>query len=328
MKRVIFEAHGAPAEMVKVIDETAPEPGPGQVRLKLEVMPINPADLLRIEGRYGDRPETLPATPGAEALGVVDKLGEGVEGLSVGQRVLPLGGPCWQEMLVTSAKGVIPVPEGADPEQAAMLKANPATAEIMLGLADLARGDWVAQSAANSAVGRLVIRFAKAKGLHTVNIVRRAELMPELRELGADAVVVDDRAGHLSDKIAQAAGAPPKLALDAVGGEMTGELASACGKGGVVAVYGLLSGQRARIDVADLVFRDVHLRGFWLADWFAQAGAEEIRRVYASLLERLQAGEIATPVEARYPLSRVREAVAHAAREGRSGKVLLTADPG
>jgi NADPH:quinone reductase-like Zn-dependent oxidoreductase len=93
-----------------------------------------------------------------------------------------------------------------------------------------------------------------------------------------------------------------------------------------VAVYGLLSGEKARIDVADLVFRDVHVRGFWLADWFRTAGGEEVRRVYASLMERLKAGEIDTPVEARYPLSRVSEAVAHAAREGRSGKILLTAD--
>jgi NADPH:quinone reductase-like Zn-dependent oxidoreductase len=296
------------------------------VRLRLKIMPINPADLLRIEGRYGDAPETLPATPGAEALGVIDRLGEGVEGFEVGQTVLPVAGPCWMDAMVTPAKALIPVPEGVDPEQAAMLKANPATAEIMLGLAELAPGDWVAQTAANSAVGRLVIRFAKAKGLHTVNVVRRQALVAELEEIGADAVVVDDGAGDLAEKIRTAAGAGPKLALDAVGGEATGALASACGKGGVVAVYGLLSGEKARIDVADLVFHDVHVRGFWLADWFRTASGDEVRRVYASLMERLTAGEIATPVEARYPLSQVKEAVAHAAREGRSGKILLTAD--
>lgn len=324
MKRVIFETHGEPAETVKVIEEPSPEPGPGQVRLKLEIMPINPADLLRIQGLYGDRPEPLPATPGAEALGVVDKLGEGVEGLAVGQKILPLGGPCWVEEMVASAKAVIPVPEGVDPEQAAMLKANPATAELMLDLAELAPGDWVAQSAANSAVGRLVIRFAKAKGLHTVNVVRRESLIDDLKGEGADAVVVDD-GGDLAAKIAAAAGAAPKLALDAVGGAMTGALASACGKGGVVAVYGLLSGEKARLDVADLVFHDKHVRGFWLADWFVTAAPGDVKTLYGRLLERLAAGEIATPVEARYPISRAAEAVAHAGREARSGKVLLTA---
>ncbi|MEM8756076.1 MAG: zinc-dependent alcohol dehydrogenase family protein, partial [Pseudomonadota bacterium] len=315
---------GEPASRVKLIEEPDPEPGPGEVRLSVKAAPIHPADLLRIEGRYGSAPEPLPATPGAEAFGVVEKLGEGVEGLAVGQTVLPLGAGCWADKLISPAKALIHVPADVDPEQAAMFKANPATAEAMLGLVPLEPGDWVAQSAANSAVGRLVIRFAKARGLRTVNVVRRADVADALKADGADAVVVDG-GGDLAGAIA-ATGAAPKLALDAVGGRVTGALARAAAPGATVAVYGLLSGDEAQVDLRDLVFRRIALRGFWLADWFAASSGREVRALYAALMERLQAGAFETAVEARYPLERVAEAVAHAGRSGRSGKILLTTE--
>lgn len=324
MRRVIFEALGEPSAQVRLIEEPDPEPGPGEVRLALRFMPIHPADLLRIEGRYGDRPETLPATPGAEAFGVIDAIGEGVDGFSPGDPVLPLGTGCWADRLICHHRALIPVPKGVEPEQAAMLKANPATAEAMLRLVDLQAGDWVAQTAANSAVGRLVIRFAKARGLKTINVVRRADVAEGLIADGADHVVVDDGRGDLAEMIA-ATGAAPKLALDAVGGTATGALARAAAAGATIAVYGLLSGDEAQVDLKDLVFRRVNLRGFWLADWFAAASGKDVKALYGTLMERLAAGQFETAVEARYPLEDVAKAVAHAGRAGRGGKILLTA---
>ena len=323
MRRVVFEALGRPEDMVKVIEEPDPSPGPGQVRLRLKIMPINPADLLRIEGRYGDARETLPGTPGAEAYGVVDMIGEGVEGVEIGQAVMPLGVGCWADAYIADARAMIPAPAGVDPEQAAMLKANPATAEAMLGLVGLEPGDWVAQNAANSAVGRLVIRFAKEKGLKTANVVRREELVGILKADGADAVIVDD-GGDVAAAIA--AHGAPKLAFDAVGGAATGVLAAAMAKGGTVVNYGLLSGEDPKVGARDIVFRDVKLRGFWLSAWFASVSGRDVFDLYGRLMNRLLAGGFHTEVEARYPLERVAEAVAHAGRAGRGGKILLTAE--
>lgn len=326
MKRALFRQHGNPSEVLEVVTEPDPVPGPGQVRVRLKVMTINPADLLSIEGRYGAEPLALPATPGVGGWGIVDAVGEGVKRLAVGDAVLPLGPGQWADTLVVHERMAPKAPPGADPEQAALMRANPATAELMLSdIVPLRNGDWVVQNAANSAVGRLVIRFARERGLHTVNIVRRADVVDGLRAEGADAVIVDDGGDLPAAILAATGGIWPRLALDAIGGRATAALAAAVATGGTVAVYGLLSGQALQAEARDLVFRDVHLRGFWLAAWYGAADPEAIRDLHAGLAARLARGETHQAVEARYPLDRVADAVVHAARPGRNGKIMLTA---
>lgn len=327
MKRALFRRHGDPSQVIEVVQEPDPTPGPGQVRVRLKVMTINPADLLSIEGRYGAEPLALPATPGVGAWGIVDAVGEGVSRLAVGDAVLPVGGGLWADTVVVAERMAPKAPAGADPEQAAMMRANPATAELMLtDIVPLAPGDWVVQNAANSAVGRLVARFARDKGLKTVNIVRRDGLEAGLHADGADAVIVD-RGGDLTAAIlAATGGVAPKLALDAIGGQATAALAAAVAPGGTVSVYGLLSGAPPQVEARDLVFRDVRLRGFWLAQWYATASADRMRALQSILNERLAQGQSHQAVAARYPLDRVAEALAHAGQGGRDGKIILTAE--
>jgi NADPH:quinone reductase-like Zn-dependent oxidoreductase len=259
--------------------------------------------------------------------GIVDAVGDGVKRLAVGDAVLPLGPGQWADTVVVHERMAPKAPPGADPEQAALMRANPATAELMLSeLVALKPGDWVVQNAANSAVGRLVIRFARERGIRTANVVRRADVVDSLRSEGADAVIVDDGVDLTAAILAATGGTPPRLALDAIGGRATAALAAAVATGGTVAVYGLLSGEPPQAEARDLVFRDVHIRGFWLAAWYATAEPEAIRDLHAGLAERLARGETHQAVEARYPLDRVADAVAHAARPGRNGKIMLTAE--
>lgn len=327
MKRAIFRHHGLPQDVIELIEEPDPVPGRGEVRVRNRVMTINPADLLSIEGRYGAEPISLPATPGVGAWGVVDAVGDGVKRLQVGDAVLPVGGGLWSDTVVLHERMAPKAPAGADPEQAAMMRANPGSAYLMLtALTDLAPGQWVVQNAANSNVGRMVIRFAHEMGLKSVNVVRRADVVEVLKADGADAVVVDDGSTDLAAAIADAAGAAPKLALDAIGGAATMALASVVADHGLVAVYGLLSGEDSRISARDLVFRDVTLRGFWLAEWYATATPEEMRELHGFLVKKLADGTIHAEVEARYPLSCIKDAVAHAGRDGRNGKIILTGD--
>ena len=327
MKYAIFRRHGRPEEVLEVVEAPDPRPGPGEVRVRNRVMTINPADLLTVEGRYGAEPVALPATPGVGAYGIVDAVGDGVTRLAPGDAVLPAGQGLWADTVVLDARMAPRAPEGADPEQAALMRANPGTARLLLTtIADLAPGDWIVQNAANSNVGRMVIRFAREMGVRTVNIVRREDVRAALMADGADAVIVDGGDTDLASAVAGVAGAPPRLALDAVGGGATAELAAAVGAHGRVVVYGLLSGEDSRVGARDLVFRDVRVQGFWLAEWYRTASPEAMRDLHGFLARKLAEGVIHTEVEARYPLDRLRDAVAHAARGGRAGKILLTGE--
>ncbi len=329
MKALRFERHGIPQEVIDFVEVEEPgDPGPGEVLVGMVAMGINPADLLRIEGRYGAEPMPLPAITGSDGAGRVLAVGEGVTDIAEGDLVMPLAGPTFVERMRVPASALVRLPPGIDPLQAAMLKVNPATARLMLSaIVPLAPGDWVIQNAANSAVGLLVARFARRRGIRSVNIVRRLEAGRAVSEAGGDVVLLHDGPGpeRLAADVARATGgAPVSLALDAVAGAATNAFAHVLAKGGVIASYGLLSGRPCEIDAAQLIFRNISLRGFWLADWFATASRAEVRALFAELAEETASGAIESPVEAVYPLSEGRAAVAHAARGGRSGKVLLT----
>lgn len=323
-----FARHGKPQDVIEIVEHPDPQPGPREVRVRNLVMTINPADLLTIEGRYGAEPVALPCTPGTAAYGIVDAIGADVKRLAVGDTVLPTGfGGLWADTVVLHERMAPKAPSGANPEQAAMMRANPATALLMLtDIVQLCDGDWVLQNAANSSVGSLVIRFAKELGYRTINVVRRADVCEQLIDAGADVVIVDDGKTDLAQAIASVSDNPPRLALDAVGGHSTAVLASALQKGGVVAVYGLLSGDDNTVSARDLVFRDISVRGFWLAEWYATAEADDIRKLHEFLTDSLRHGKIDSTVDARYPLRQIKQALAHAARAGRNGKIILTGE--
>src|ERR1700745_1628226 len=189
MRAVHLTAFGNPVDGLEFVDTSEPHPpGPNQVLTGVEFSPINPNDLMLARGIYAIRP-ALPTVIGNEGVGRVLAVGPGVKDVKVGDRVLaPLSSFAWRERLVTSADGLFALPPDADPQQLAMLGINPPTASLLLSeFVDLKSGDWVVQNAANSGVGRWVIAFAKARGLRTVNIVRRPELVGELETIGGGA---------------------------------------------------------------------------------------------------------------------------------------------
>ena len=306
---------------LKVVTKSVPPaPAAGEVTVDLLIVTINPADLLMLEGRYGVRPPA-PFIPGSEGVGRISAVGEGVT-FKVGDIVMPMPGNTWTEQVTLPARHVVPLAAGVDLEQAAMLKANPATALVMLqDVIPMQAGDWVILNAANSAVGQNVVQVGRALGLRVACVVRRAGAVQALRDLGAEVVIVDDGTG---DAPALPEGAKARLALDAIGGAATERLATAVMDGGVVVNYGLLSGESPRLSAHDLVFRGLTLRGFWLASWFATAGPARIKQVYGQLVTWLGEGKVGAKVDALYPITRAADAVAHAAREGRDGKVLIT----
>ena len=319
-----ISAFGQPDKVIELVEKPDPgEPGPGEVIIETELVPINPADLLNFAGKYGAAPPSLPFIPGAEGVGRIASLGTGVDHVRVGDRVLLPGPGTWRERIKAPARAVFALPEGSDPGQLAMLRVNPPTAYLMLhGFAALQPGQWAIQNAANSGVGHCLIRLARQEGVRTVNVVRRQELIEPLRASGGDVVLTDGPDLEARVRAAIGDGKAP-IAIDAVGGSATQRLAQCVSEGGTVVNYGLLSGDACRIEGRDIVFRDVSLRGFWLRRWFIETPPEQISDLYRKLASKIADGTLHVEVEAVYGIREIKEAVAHAALEGRSGKILM-----
>lgn len=323
LKAAIYETHGIPAEVLRIVDQPWPVPASEEALVKMVAAPLNPADLNAIEGKYPIRP-TLPSTPGMEGAGMVIEVGSAVRDLELGALViLPHSFGTWREACAVPAEKLVVVPRGIDPVQAAMLKVNPVTAWRMLhDFVSLKPGDWVIQNAANSAAGRCVIQIARELGYRTVNVVRRAELVDELRAQGGDVVLVDGES--LRDDIAEATGqAPIRLALNAVGGENALRVAKTVAPDGTMVTYGAMSLQPLCIPNGMFIFKNLRFTGFWVNKWYDSATPEQRAETFAPLFEMAKRGLLQTKVEKTYPLTEAKAAVAHAAQEKRQGKILF-----
>jgi len=313
---------GAPPEVIRIDEIPLAGPGEGEVLVRMRYAPINPADLNILEGRYGKLP-ALPGRLGNEGVGRVVAAGPGVVSVGGGDLVIPRGGGCWSRELVVPESHLVRLPRDLDERQASMLLVNPCTAWLMLHeFVPPEPGAWVVQNAANSSVGRAVIQIARSLGLRTLNVVRREELVAPLLALGADAVVLDGAdLRERADSIC--GGVRPLLALNAVGGASALGIANALADGGTHVTYGAMGKQPLKIPNGLLIFRDLRFVGFWLTRHQAHLSGERGRRLFDGLAALVRAGHLHTPVEAVYPLARAPEAVAHAMRERRAGKVLL-----
>jgi NADPH:quinone reductase-like Zn-dependent oxidoreductase len=271
-------------------------------------------------GGYRLRP-TLPATPGAECLGRVPAVGAGVSHVRPGDLVINLQRENWAQRRRVKGDDVIPVPPGIDVLQGAMLRINPPTALLLLtDIVALKPGDWVIQNVANSAVGRLVITLARARGFKPVNVVRRESLFAELTSLGADPAAGPDLAERVKTLTG---GASVRLGLDAVSGQATARLSACVGEGGVVCNYGSMSGEDPVMSRAALVGNGQTLVGFILGRGLATRSLAQIRAIYADLGEQVLKGILSAPVEKVYPIEEIPMALAHAQRGERTGKVLV-----
>src|SRR5882762_3704509 len=309
---VVYEKHGNPADVLQVQSRAWPTPAADEAVVKMRAAPINPADLNQIEGKYPVRSK-LPATPGFEGAGNIVELGADVKGLTSSALViLPHNVGTWRDAVAVKAEELIDVPDGIEPVQAAMLKINPLTAWRLLHYyVDLQKGDWLIQNAANSAAGRDVIQIAHELGYKTVNVVRRAELIDDLRAEGGDVVLVDG--DNLREQVKdKTGGAPIRLGLNSVGGDSALRLANCLAFGGTLVSFGAMSLQPLKIPTGLLIFKDLRFRGIWINKWYDSASMQERMKTFQQLFEMAKRGALKTKVEKAYAIDDAKAAVAHA----------------
>tara|TARA_B100001123_G_scaffold48592_1_gene49451 strand:+ start:2327 stop:3325 length:999 start_codon:yes stop_codon:yes gene_type:complete len=324
IKAVQMNSFGPASEVAycaELPDPTSPEPD--EIIVDIAAFPINPADLLTIEGKYAAKPP-LPYTPGAEAVGHVSDVGSAVENFRIGDLVMLLSRENWTQKRKVKAAELLKIDtESENLFQLAMLKVNPATAALMLrNYVELKPGDWIIQDAANSGVGHCVIRLAAKSGVKTINVVRRENLIAPLQGIGADAVLIG--ADNLAGQVNQITGGHGvRLAIDAVAGQTSLELASCLVDGGVMVNYGMLSGEPCMVMPDWIVFKHLTLTGFWLATQLRDMPREQIESLYKELISDISQGVLDVPIAATYNIDDIKDALEHAGRENRSGKVLV-----
>jgi NADPH:quinone reductase-like Zn-dependent oxidoreductase len=328
MLKAEYQTRGpVPQDVIEAVPFDKPELHEGQVLLELLAAPINPSDVLTLTGQYGILPP-LPAIGGGEGIGKVIEHGPGVTGPEIGQTVLlPFGIGSWATHMVADATALMPLPNDADPIQLSMITVNPPTASLLLSeFVDLQEGDWVIQNAANSGVGSYLIDLAKLRGLKTVNVVRRESLVEPLLASGADVVLMDGEVDgqSLAERVSAATGgAQIKLGIDAVGGAATNRIGDALTEGATLVNYGAMSGEPCVLHPANIVFKDITVRGFWLVIWLRTATPAQQQTLYGELTGLMAQGKLSTAIDSTYTVKDIKKAVKVASGGERNGKVVV-----
>ncbi len=324
-RRLRFDRNGEPADVVRLEEVELGDPGPGEVIVKLEASAMHIADIKLVQGIDALR-RPLPVTPGFEGVGNVVETGAD-SGYNIGERVfLPLGCGTFSEYarVHRNDMGMRRAPAG-DAEQLVLSNINGATAWTLLeDFVELGKGEWVLQDAANSNVGRYLIALAAKWGIRTVNLVRREEVCDELKELGADAVVLDGP--NLPERIREATGgAEIRLGIDAIAGEAVMRMADCLADGGLIVNYGALTDQPCQIDFWQMFLHDIRLCGMSTTRCFSTRSEEEIDRLQNEIALMAADGRLSAKIATRYTLDQYQEAFAHAARTGaaRDGKIIV-----
>ena len=325
MRQLQLVAYGEPSDVIELHTVSEPVLGEQDVLLSMEAAPLNPSDFLFVRGKYGIRP-ALPSSVGAEGVGRVAKIGSKVDVALQSKRVLIVPTyeqGTWADQVVVPVRNIVPMSDEADPLQLSMIGINPATAYLLLKrYVSLMRGDWIGQTAANSAMGQYIIAFAKLAGVKTLNVVRREEAAEQVRQLGGDRVVV--QGDNLHKDIEEALdGKKLGLVLDTVGGTPVGELAKSLKSGGSIVSYAMQSGQFPAISPKDFFYRGLSLHGFWLGNWIRNAPRTEVQEIYQKLGDLVADGSLSAAVEHVYRLDQFKEAFKQSLKSNRSGKILF-----
>lgn len=326
MQAVLLGGNGGPLAVRQI---PTPQPGPGEVLIRMAASPINPSDIGFINGGYGFQ-KSFPIVPGFEGSGTVVAAGPGLlPRLLVGKRVacaVSGTGGAWAEYLVTRAMLCIPLNEHITLEQGAMMVVNPMTALAFFDIVKSEKHAAIVNTAAASALGRMIIRLGRRYNVPVINVVRRREQEDLLRSIGVELVLQSNSENFSYNFHDLAKRLNATLILDAVGGAIARQMLEVAPAGSSLLLYANLSGENLEIDPRQLLREDKQIAGFYLGNWAAKRGLyrtlRDIRR-----LRQWGASDLQSSIHKRMPLSAAPLAVEVYRMSMTAGKVLLVADP-
>lgn len=326
MRALELRDYDGTRESLAVVERPVPQPRRNEVLVRIGASPANPSDLSFLRGLYGLK-KKLPVVPGFEAAGEVVAAGGGLMGRWLTGRRVACAAPqngdgTWAEYMRTPASLCIPLRRDVGVEQGASMIVNPFSAWALMEEARRAGARAIAQTAAASALGRMINQLALRRGVAVVNIVRRPEQVELLQTSGAQHVLnstaadFDARLKELCRRL------DTKIAFDAVAGDLNGQLLRAMPNGGRVIVYGALSMRACEVDPRALIFERKRVEGFWLSDWLM--GQNALAKIITSMrVQKLLASDLKTEIRARLPLEQAAQGLEQYAQHMTGGKVLF-----
>jgi NADPH:quinone reductase-like Zn-dependent oxidoreductase len=305
-------------------ERPTPQPSRGEVLVRMAASPINPSDLASLQGLYGVK-KALPMVPGIEGCGTVVASGSSfLARRLMGKRVACAAGAgdgAWAEYMVAPGLQCSPLPASISDDQGAMRIVNPYTAWAHLQIARRTSARAIVQTAAASALGQMVNRLARLRGVTVINIVRRDPQVETLRALGAEHILnsespdFDSQLGDLCRRL------DARLAFDAVSGAMTARLLGAMPPEARVVVYGGLAGELISVNPGDLIFNQRSVEGFYLGRWVAHQSPLALLAMQRQLY---RLGDLTHAViQLRAPLEDVQDAISTYEANMSAGKILL-----
>ncbi|SIN72781.1 zinc-dependent alcohol dehydrogenase family protein [Algoriphagus halophilus] len=318
MKEVLFEQTGKPLEVLKLQDAPVPNPGEGEVLIRVTARNINPADMMFIQGLYGIQPQ-FPSSAGFEACGVLESSGSK---LSKGTRVLFSTTGTWREYLALPEASLIPIPDGMPDEVATQAIVNPMTAYLMIEKSGLKADEWLLITAGASAFGKFAIQLAKKKGIKVACTVRHDEQKEILKKLGAD-LVVNTEKEKLQKVVPEHTDGGVHVVFDAVGGLLGAKALASLRKNGLMMVFGSLSLENIPLNSGLMIFKTLRIEGFWLTSLMSEIKSEARNKAFQEVFEFLMNHSSQVDVAEKYPLEEFEEAIKAYEKAGRNGKILL-----
>lgn len=315
MKAVVFDKPGEPGAVLALRDVPRPEPGLREALIQVEASRLTPSDVMFIQGTYRNQP-VFPQTAGMEAVGTIVALGSSVDsalGLRTGLRVVFRHPGAWAEAAAAPQERVFALPDGVSWTQASGIFLNPVTAWGLLEASGADRGDWVLANAGASSVGRWLTAFGHERGMRLIAITRSAASARQARDAGADEAFAETDIDAL--RIVTLSGGGTAASFDAVGGRQGGLALESLRRGGLLLVYGRMSGEPYPLHNSLILYRDLSIRGFGVNDLLARTPRQEIQGVMEESARLLRSLPALTAREEHFPLEELRAALGSSAAE-------------
>lgn len=320
MKAIRIHEFGGP-EVLRIEDVPVPQAGPGQALIKISAIGVNYLDIYHRTGVY---PLPLPLTPGTEAAGVIAALGEGVTDLAEGQRVAyagPIG--AYAEYAVVPAARLVPLPKGTSDEQAAAVLLQGMTAHYLVdGIFPVKSGDRVLIHAAAGGVGQLLVQMAKRRGAQVFGTVSTKEKAAQVRELGADEVILYTSQDFEVEVKQLTDGRGVDVVYDSVGRDTFEQSLNSLRPRGMMVLFGQSSGVVPPIDPNILQHKgSLFLTRPTLGHYTATR--EELLFRAGAVFDAIADGSLKLQIAQSYPLAEAAQAQRDLAGRATAGKLLL-----